>query len=220
MSRLFPRRVDPRDAVDGIYFDFEGFPGAPPSLVGTLIGDDYALTFLHPAFAPVAEHLGAPLVTLDDYLHTLVRKAERERRMLFAYSEHELERIAELAPHFAEEIARRYYNAHTIVRAWATRTGRPLPRGERSLKTYYAAFFEPYPEGVRQSSVPEKLARIAARCGKDPDWTTAPAKVRSMLEDLIAYNRLDCTAMRALVLRAAREEDEVPLSARRDVVGS
>lgn len=192
------------EATRGIYFDFEGFRNGTPSMVGTLIGDTYTPTFLHPSFEAAAAHVGAPLVTLEDYAATLARKAQREDRRLFAYSIHEAEVLAKEVPHYAPALGPRFTNAHTLVRKWSNRIGRPLPRGDRSLKTYYALFFEPYPDLLADLSVPRTLARIASAGRRHVSWAATPPAVQALLDDLLAYNRLDCTATRALVLRTTR----------------
>lgn len=196
--------MDEETAARGIYFDFEGFTSGTPALVGTLIDDAYTVTFLHPTFAPAAAHLDAPTATLEDLIATLGRKAAREDRRLFAYSIHEAEQVVRHVPHYAEDIADRFTNAHTVIRKWAHRNGHVLPRGERSLKAYYALFFEPYPQRFATLSVPARLRRIAAYCKKGRPWQDAPAREQEILHDLVAYNRLDCVATRALVLQTTR----------------
>ena len=105
------KSISKDEAKSAIYLDFEGNKDKPPSFAGTVIDGEYQGTFLEEEFKSVARHRKMFLQDLPDFTAKLLRKAETEKRIIIAWSTHELDFLSESHPNIEEY----YLNANKLV---------------------------------------------------------------------------------------------------------
>ena len=105
------KSISKDEAKSAIYLDFEGNKDKPPSFAGTVIDGEYQGTFLEEEFKSVARHRKMFLQDLPDFTAKLLRTAETEKRIIIAWSTHELDFLSESYPNIEEY----YLNANKLV---------------------------------------------------------------------------------------------------------
>ena len=111
-SLIMIKSISRDEAKSAIYLDFEGNIGKPPSFAGTVIDGEYQGTFLEEEFKSVARHRKMFLQDMPDFTAKLLRKAETEKRIIIAWSTHELRILSKSHPNIEEY----YLDANKLVK--------------------------------------------------------------------------------------------------------
>ena len=112
MTLSYPRSLTREQNRRAIWLDFEGGKDKPPSLAGVFVDGLYSATILNPDFASLAKTKKLIQQPLGDFVRDTLSKASRERRVVAAWSEHELNQMEKFDDGTLRE---RYRNANKLV---------------------------------------------------------------------------------------------------------
>ena len=99
--------------MSGASAGFEGREEKPPSLVGVLVDNVYSAIILNPEFKSATENRKLFEQPLEQFVTDTLSTACRERSVIAAWSEHELNTMQEFNDGTLEE---RYRNANKLVK--------------------------------------------------------------------------------------------------------
>jgi hypothetical protein len=202
-----------------VYIDFEGTAVEAPSLIGVLVDDEFTQYVFEPILEPAAKAKAAErgghcrFMSAPEALASLRSRVEREGRLVFAWSNHERDAIAQLVDDPEEQAfwARTVQNAIPFARAWKKRHHGDVvfpkgPRG-RSGANALSRYFEligyevPRIQGPGNTASRIRYVRAAlARRGRFEALTTVQ---KNKWTNLLKHNRHDCVGLRALVAQVA-----------------
>jgi hypothetical protein len=134
--RSVPVRL-PEEINRAIYIDFEGTKKDPPSLLGWMCEEQWGFYVTEPAMYPAAHHphekgkgTGA---SLEEACRSILVRAQTEKRVLFAWSIHELTTILSLecwSTSERKDWSSALNNALVVGRTWARRDRVKIPEIE------------------------------------------------------------------------------------------
>ena len=200
-----PQPLTFREALDGIYIDFEGPLNDPPALLGCLIDGCLERIILDEGLRLAADYSHFRLSSLDKEFNRILDMAISEDRKIFAFSHTErtifrkfsglLDRLSEFEPVYVDILP--------ISRKW-TRDFFPEEKDLRhSLKDLSALIGFPYPPSIGKQKAAKRIRDVrnmlAGRSSYDDLTPTAKGKWTKLLK----YNRLDCENLYLLTKRIA-----------------
>jgi hypothetical protein len=124
MTRNTNRKSRKQDAwkqlADGqldraIFLDFEQYEQGPPVLAGVLVDGRFDQVVFDDRLASAADHNDLRIVPVDDWAQDLVELATRDNRRVVAFSETEIESLAELEIVLPPNL---FVNALVIAKEW------------------------------------------------------------------------------------------------------
>ena len=207
--------ITPEEAKRGIYIDFEGFGKQKceklplPHLLGCVVGKEKHAFLLQEKYAPVArsssiaEWNTLEVASIDDAVEQLYQRAKKEKRLILAYSVHELNAVKR---HCREAISKNFsksfINAKSVAETWRNKChGRHKPEGN-TLKGYFKLIDHDtgIEEGFKMTSV---LKSMDKELDKTKCWRNIDKHVKSQWVTLLEYNYQDCKGLRKLTVKAA-----------------
>ena len=203
------------EAKNAIYLDFEGNLNKPPTYAGTVIDASYSGTFFEPIFESVAKNKKLELSTLQTFSEEIVHRAQTEKRVILAWSKHELGLLDQLTP----EITKHYRDANKLVMKFFKEKRKPTiknlkkqikdkkEKGEWGpariglkdlLKLDYVDYN--YPSHLSDFSPGTSLREVRNQLeNKKPLYKNLSRGAKAYLTDLIKYNEHDCRGMQHLI---------------------
>jgi len=190
------------EARRAIYIDFEGFMKKPPSLLGILIEDRLEQVVLDERLRLASDAKGLRTLTLSTIVDELLMRSRKEDRYIVAFTQHE-KRVVQAYAEF--DLGDRYRDAHKIAKWW-----KKLIRPTESIEGYGLKDFLKfigYPRqdylGIQQST--SRLRYVIEMVSKKGDYKKLTSGAKAKWTKLLQHNKIDCTGMCALTLRAAKE---------------
>jgi hypothetical protein len=194
--------ITPEEAARAIYIDFEGFQDAAPTMVGVLVGDVLEHVVFDGALRAAAEAKSCSISTLSETAERLRRRCVEERRVLVAFSTHELKVLAEYAGVDAGPL---YRDARKIARRWRSKF-HPERRGEgRGLKDFLRLINYPRGTYLGERKSTKRLKAIQEMLGRRSSYTALTPVKKGQWTKLLQHNEIDCRGMQALIVRAASD---------------
>lgn len=199
-------RITLEQAKQAAYIDFEGYAERPPSLLGIQIDDRLEQVVLDPRLAEAGRAKGLRISELPIEARRLIEDCQKHNRRIVAFSQHELNVIAEYG---GVDVGDFYADARKIARRWKAKC---YPSAVDSCKTLkeYLEFIE-YPRGAHLGlrKTTSRLSAVADMLEKRHEYAELTAVVKAKWTKLLDHNGIDCDGMRELVMRAARELEEM-----------
>ena len=216
-------RLTSTQAASAIYIDFESLRTTPAqvALLGVLIGaegEDLEQLIVDERLAPgrVAK-ARTRVADLGDAVETLIRKAIADDRRIIGWSNFDRDRMIEARPDLRADIDRVYVNALKLARPWRARLHPSfiVEREDRfspkhTLDKY--AVLAGYPGAkALKNATPAKwirhlLAQLKTQHGR---YRATTKQAKRDWHKLLDYNRHDLLALRHIVLKSARELEEL-----------
>lgn len=214
----YSRRITFEEAERAIYLDFESHEQGPPFLAGRLIGsDDLRLTVLDPMLYSAAggsRVLKADTYELGRYMEGILYRCRGENRRLIAFSEREIEVVAEFTPYLVDQMTACYGNALPPVKKWFRKEHPAVysdlkakaqeQKRRVGLKDYVEADVVPceYPRQLKGKFSPSGAARIVRDqlLKRDGDYSKIAGWRKRRWTNLLKYNKADCETLRCLTL--------------------
>jgi hypothetical protein len=201
MPRNPEKAISPREAVEAIYIDFEGFKDQAPSLIGILCEYDFEQIVLDPDLEEAARAKGIDVRPLSKVIHELVKRCQDEDRRVVAYSQAEKNEVLrqtgiELEPH--------YRDARMIGKRWANKL-HPKANLDATLKSLAEFVGWSLPPHLGTGNVTSRLRAVHQGLEARGSFEELTAVQKGKWTKLLGYNRYDCTSMRDLTVRAAAE---------------
>ena len=194
--------ITEKEARQAIYIDFEGFVEKSPSLVGVLIEDEFEQTVFDPRLIPAAEAKGLQVGSLPEFVADMVELSLKSNRCIVAYSEHEKNLVHEYA---GINLAARYRDARKIAVRWKKHFHRSERIESNGLKEFLK--FINYPRGdyLGKRETTNRLRAVIGMLERKQRYEKLTSVVKAKWTKVLQHNRIDCTGMCALTLRAAKE---------------
>jgi hypothetical protein len=207
-------RLTPEQARRAIYLDFEGRKDEPPVILGTLWvsrqGREPTVRqyVVDPAFRSAAK---PPIrfSSLAGQLESLLRRAERQHRVLIGWSEHEVRVVQKYCPDLAAPFVSIYRDARRDARVWRS-TLHPeidVPKvgtqPRHRLIVYAAAVGHENPD-LGEKAIGATLRELRARLSSRP-FDRQSAGLKARWAQVLAHNENDLRATWAVALRVAEE---------------
>jgi hypothetical protein len=213
------RRLSSREAREAVYVDFEGNADEPPFLLGILRAQGQLTTFEQVVVSdkqkwslPGLDRKPLLIERLEKSIVKLLAMARAERRLIAAWSTHELDVIRTwcvLQPDDAEFLAAAYRNCIPVARSWKARCypdlvfGRDTFGGRNRLYRYLDLIRYEIPSHLGREQTGQRLSHVTSqleRRGLRFDDLTPVAKRKWRL--LLDHNRHDCYGLKALMEQA------------------
>ena len=200
------------EAKSAIYLDFEGNKDKPPSFAGTVIDGEYQGTFFEEEFKSVARHRKMFLQNLPGFTGKLFRRAETEKRMIIAWSTHELKFLSESHP----EIETHYLNANKLVMGWFKDNRKPTIKKLKAKIAEEKLFMKrnpglkdllqldyvdyDYPKDLKGFSPSKEITRVRKQLTNQSGlYKNLSRGAKVALGKMIKYNEHDCMGMKHLI---------------------
>lgn len=194
--------ISPAEAERSMYVDFEGFANKPPSLLGILVDGSLTQVVLDPQLEAAARAKRCTTAGLRDVATELIRRCQRERRMLVGYSQHERQVFINYAH---VDFSADYRDGRMIARRWWSICRPEMPRADNRLKTFLRAIGQPMPGRFGVNQMTARLKAVINMLNKRGSYSALTPVVKRKWKELLDYNAFDCHGMQALVTLAARE---------------
>lgn len=202
MTKQF-KQMTAAEARTAFYVDFEGAKAAPPVLIGILRKHTQQYV-VDPAFRP----LGPAYLELRQAVATVLTRAEKQDRRIASWSEHDLEIVRSLTaePALVRRFEARYANGRALAARWASRRDEVAKPSEGDLAHYMALIGFEVPESAGPGRVGKTVRslRTSLDAGRQPSEHQA-----ERWADLLEHNRYDCEGMRAVVIQAATDLEQI-----------
>ena len=210
LERKYSKTLTRDEADRAIYIDFEGREEKPPSLVGVLVDNVYSAIILNPEFKSVAENRKLFEQPLEQFVTDTLSTACRERRVIVAWSEHELNTMQEFNDGTLEE---RYRNANKLVKNFF-KTKPTFKKLKKEIKKSakwnknkvglkdllwldYVKYV--YPTHLKSFSPAKAISRMEDQLAKYSDYLKVSPGTKRSFSNLITYNEHDCRGMSHLI---------------------
>lgn len=197
------------EASRALYIDFEGEKDKPPVLLGILrrrgMGPEPNVHQL--VVDADFETLGLEGVAFKRAVERVVVRAERRGRRIVSWTEYDLEVVRRLRDEDPDLVARfeaRYANAKRVAERWMNKLHRDDRPADGKLAGYLAAIAYEVPHGGRAGQVADtvKALRPTLQAGRP-----LTGRQRERWDELLEHNQHDCAGMKAICLRATREQE-------------
>jgi len=194
--------ITEKEAREAIYIDFEGFVDKSPTLVGVLIEGEFEQTVFDPRLSPAAEAKGLEMVALPDFVAEMVGLSLKKNRCIVAYSQHEKNLILQYSGIGLED---RYRDARKIAVRWKKWLYPKRKTEGNGLKDFLK--FIDYPRGdyLGERKTTSRLSAVIGMLERRVNYNELTSVVKAKWTKLLQHNKIDCTGMCALTLRAAKE---------------
>jgi hypothetical protein len=228
-------------AQAAVYFDFEGPANEPPMLLGVAYATGRRINFdktvlvhylLDPAFQPLKSTCDVSpqyryetrTETLRQTLNEVVRLARSRDRLIISWRADELPEIVleTLDDSLASEFAVRYRDGQATAQRWQQALHpdvqfEPAAGGPHSLANYMTLIDYELTDptyGVDRTGTNLKFIREAL--ARRSSWDHLTERQQARWVEVLGHNAHDCLALRAIVMRAAKELDPTPPQAAYD----
>ena len=194
--------ITDKEAREAIYIDFEGFVEKSPTLVGVLIEGEFEQTVFDLRLFPAAEAKGLQMAALPDFVAEMVELSLKQNRCIVAYSQHEKNLILKYAGIGPGD---RYRDARKIAVRWKKRLYPTQNIKGYGLKDFLK--FINYPRGdyLGEMETTSRLRAVIGMLERRVNYNKLTPVVKAKWTKLLQHNKIDCTGMCALTLRAAKE---------------
>jgi len=198
MAKQFKQMTE-TEARQAIYIDFEGGKDEPPVLLGVLRAavQQYVVD---KTFTPAGPRYREP----REAIRATVDKAQRLKRRIVSWSEHDLDVVRELTndPRLVRDFEARYANGRALAARWASRMNDIVKPDDGDLEHYLRLVDFEVPGSARPGQVGKTIrsARPSLEAGRMLSENQA-----ARWADLLEHNRYDCEGMRAVCVRAATD---------------
>ena len=210
------KQLSSDEASRALYVDFERSQGSPPILLGRtrrtqptkvwqVITDD--------GFNSIGTAESVPVMSLSEAVGSLVAMANRRDRRIVAWTEHELNVVRDYCPEHYEGFEASFTNARAFAERWRNKChGRDKPStGHLSLYLRLIGYRNSPEAGPDEVGNTIRALRKPLANGKSYHQLTANQKRRWTTHR--DHNRHDCTGIRTVCHRAAKEIDSYQRSA-------
>jgi hypothetical protein len=227
--------LDPYQAANAIYIDFEGRAHRAPALLGVFYAEgskrpdedrlvlrqDVVADDLSPAagmidltWAGHVYHAQNGARPLRHSLHEVVRRAAAQDRLIVAWSQHDLKvalKYGRLEKADEDVFVERYRDGKSTAKGWlqATRPDVVLPHvafcGKHQLARYFELIDFDVPERAGPKRVAMNLERVAAGLSTRGSFDRLVASQKDAWADVLLHNLYDCVGLRKVVRLAADE---------------
>ena len=194
--------ITEKEAREAIYIDFEGFVEKSPTLVGVLIEGEFEQTVFDPRLSPAAEAKGLQMADLPDFVAEMVGLSLKQNRCIVAYSQHEKNLILQYSGIGLEG---RYRDARKTAVRWKKWLYPKENIRAYGLKDFLK--FINYPRGdyLGEMETTSRLRAVIGMLERRVNYNELTPVVKAKWTKLLQHNKIDCTGMCALTLRAAKE---------------
>ena len=199
-------RLRAADALRALYIDFEGNKGQPPVLLGVhRVGRGQHPHVQQDVTDPAFEGLVPRYLPLLDAVRNVVVRAEKNGRLIVAWTEHELKvvrRDCAVDPDLVARFEARYVNAYSVAKRWCYWAHGGDKPAKRTLYAWLSLIGWPVSEEAEAGHVGATLTsmRTTLEAGRE----LAPSQLAAW-DRLVAHNHLDCVGLRRLCLAASAE---------------
>jgi len=205
--------MTPQEARRAIYIDYEGSKGRDPTLLGVLVEGDLRQVVIDPAFHVCVGKRGASCTEAGDHRQSvadLVAKADRERRHIVSWSEHDRKVMAvvlERDGKSLELLGRWHANAIPLAKPWGKRRLPHLKKGQHTLQRYLRLARYRVDERFGENVAGKALRYLRPQLEEGRSYGELSEGARKRWRALVGHNRHDCIGMAEVVRRAAEKEN-------------
>lgn len=219
--------ITPEQARRALYVDFEGRKKEPEMLLG-VSWQRYSKGppslrhyIVDKRLAPIADRITMDsddiaehewiVTTTRNAVTELLRLAEKQDRLLVAWSRHDFNIVAQgrgLSPYQHRQLVPRYRDAKATAKKWVNRgiAGGPLPDGKRhTLDRYQRLIGYHVPAHFGTGRTGENLGKLIQALRKGRNWDDLTEPQQNYAIEVIGHNYHDLTGMRAITTRATDE---------------
>ena len=142
-------------------------------------------------------------MTLSSAIERVLQRAEARRRLIVAWSEHELDIVKTYSPQHVDRFESRYVNARSYAVRWRNKCHEGDKPDTATLADYMRLIGHHVPDDFGPGQVGTTIARIRKSLDKGDGLAGLTADQLRRWEALREHNRHDCIGMRKVCLRAA-----------------
>ncbi|UCH24956.1 MAG: hypothetical protein JSV66_13525 [Trueperaceae bacterium] len=195
------RRASHKEAVRGIYLDFEGFKDSPPALLGISVDEAFEQVVLDPALALAAEAKGLRVSTLPKEMKRLMKESKKTGRFIFAYSRHEAKVVGEHTK-FGEKFEAVYKDGRKIAKRWFKKEHSKDALPDWSLQSFMRFIGSSRPRYLGYGNATSRLQDVRDMLEQRGSYEALTPVAKGKWTRLLNYNRYDCTGLKALMVHA------------------
>ena len=201
--KVWQQWLEPRseEVERAIYIDFEGFVDKVPSFIGVQIEGDFKQVVFDEALRLAAEAKGLEVADFTAYMQALVAQAQKEARLIVAYSEHEQNIIREYA---GIDISSRYLDARKLAKLWKNKCHHEAKLG-MGLKDFLVFIDYERPSYLGEQKSTKRIQAVSSMLAAKNRFDALTTTVKGQWTKVLQHNRIDVQGMRALVLQAGDE---------------
>jgi hypothetical protein len=202
------RRLTREEAQQALYIDFEGRKDAAPVLLGT--SHRRGARSVHqyvtdPRFGSIGEVDGLEVMSLADSVERIIQRAEKRGRLVVAWTEHELDIVAQYVPEHVSRFRRRYRNALGVAKYWRNACHGGVKPEIGTLTSYLDLIGYEVPEAARPGRAGDTIGLLHRAFERGRTAATLTDNQRRRWADLRDHNAHDCAGMRELCLIATQD---------------
>lgn len=205
-------RITVEEARRALYIDFEGRKDKAPVLLGCANRSGRGAkpwvwqAVTDPLFEPLTKaDDDIELLPLPDAVERILQRAKAKDRVIVAWSEHELEVVAEYCPQHLARFEERFVNARAVAVHWRNAChDRQKPETQR-LVDYLALIGYEVSAGGGPGRAGETIAIVGKALEKGLGLKGLTENQLRRWRDLRTHNLHDCDGMRKVCVLAAAE---------------